>query len=257
MSKKVVSFHDDAPRQSAQTRYKQAIEQAKAAERQKPSNLENTPRFDQSTQWSSKDQQGNPTTDFLSPETKRGLEVMAKQAIAEASTASPESPQEHSSPTSTVEKAPEAQPLSKEEKLKIATEKRIKTPIDIGQYLMTGEVKQAVPIVPEKLIVTYRSVSDLEESYVDVLLSDDPDITNRQFMRKVNEYALASHIAEVNGKKWPPMTINGVIDDKAFKLRLKHVEKLSSPVFNLLSQNLGWFIARVNDALTAEAMGNG
>lgn len=250
MNKKTVSFHDDPPKQTQTDKYKEALAKAKQSQQDKPGDLSNTPKFDSASTWSEPAKQ--PGSGFLTEDTKRGLAQLAKSAKAEQ--VSMQQTQQET-PQDAVE---EEEVLTTTEKLQRAIEGRIDA-IDIGEYLMSGEVKQSVPIIPGKLEVVFRTVSDLEESHIDNLISKEPsDLTNRQFLRKMNEYALVIHIHSVNGNKWPTIQNgDGTVNDQSIEARLKHVRKLSSPVFNLLTQNLAWFTERVNEGLTASALGNG
>lgn len=255
MSKKTVSFHDDPPSSAETNKYKEALKRAKENQRDKPGDLKNTPRFDQTSSWESNDNQGSGN--FLSPSTKQGLETLARAAKAEQSSLQSSPQVSEKSETKETEKE-EEQELTKEEKLKLVIEGRLEE-LDIGEYLMSGEIRQKVPIIPEKLEVVFKTVTDLEESFVDNKISAEPStISNRQFLRKMNELALVIHIHSVNGTKWPSL-INGdgTINEESVAARLRHIQKLSSPVFSLLTQNLAWFTERVSDALTASALGNG
>ena len=227
------------------------LKRAKENQREKPANLQNTPRFDQTSSWSDSSEQSG--ANFLSPETKKGLEGLAKAAKMEER-AAPEpvvsAPEEDSEE--------ETEELSKEDKMRKVIESRL-DPIDIGEYLMSGEIRQEVPIIPDKLVIVFKTVSDQEEAFVDNTISVEPTtISNRQFLRKMNELALAIHIYSVNGNKWPTLlTASGDINKESVETRLKHIRKLPSLVFNMVSQNLAWFTDRVNDSLTASALGNG
>lgn len=259
-----VSFHDEPPSSSAKEKYKNIIARAKSRERQRPGDLENTPRFDEvNTSWEAPAQATQ-----LSDKTTAGLRAVAEatnaaaveRAEAEAAETMYDSdglsaPQ--NIPAAQVEEE-EEEALTENEKLRKAVEDRISTSIDIGHYLMNGEATQAVPIIPKKLIVKFRTVTDLEEGYVDNELAKEGDMTTRAFLRKSNEWALAFHIAEVNGVKWPPVRDgDGTVSDKSIGRRLSHVRKLSSPIFSLITQNLAWFLERVQDSLNQEALGNG
>jgi len=97
----------------------------------------------------------------------------------------------------------------------------------------------------------------MEEAYVDTQLSKNKEATARVFLRSSNELALSFHIFSVNGNRWPPTVVNGEIHEAAIEKRLGHVRKLSSPVFQLITQNLVWFLERVTKGLTMEVLGNG
>jgi hypothetical protein len=256
MANPPVSFHDD-PNPATTSRYKSVIEQAKAKQRQRPGDLENVPRFDQvSNSWEQapvggpaaqtpkKEQRG------LSKETEQQLSDFIAETSAQAAKAE-DTVAEAAAETET------AEPMSPEDKLRKVMESRL-TPIDIGEYLMRGEAHQKVVIIPNKLEVIFRTVSEFEEVYVDEQLSKEKDVSTRQFLRRSNEWALATHIFSVNGQKWPLVNeADGTINDASMQRRLAHVRKLSSPIFVLLVQNLGWFLERVQESLTLEALGNG
>lgn len=258
MTKKTVTFHDDPPSEAATNKYKEALKRAKDTQRERPGDLKNTPRFDQTDTWGNNQQES--TTNFLSPGTKQGLETLARAAKAETKQPMPTTSREeppNTAPTATASEE-ETEEVSEEDRLRNAIEGRLDG-IDIGEYLMSGEVRQEVPIIPNKLVVTFKTVSDQEESFVDNNISTEPKtISNRQFLRKMNELALVIHIHTVNGTKWPTL-INGdgTINEQSVDSRLKHIKKLSSPIFNLMTQNLAWFTDRVNKALTSSALGNG
>lgn len=255
--KPAVSFHDSPPDKSSKARYKDIIARAKAKDRERPGDLTGTPRFDEvNTSW---DQPARPTQ--ISDTTAAQLQAVAEATAAAREAEEPESDLEVGPANIAAANINETEPeeeLSQDEKLRKVVESRIRDDIDIGQYLMNGEVTQGVPIIPKKLVVTFRTVTDLEESFVDSEMAKEGDMTARAFLRKSNEWALAFHIADVNGVKWPPTQDgDGTISEKAINRRLSHVRKLSSPVFTLITKNLSWFLERVQDTLTAEALGNG
>lgn len=247
MSKKPVSFHDDPP---AETDYQKAIRRAKANQRAKPADMHNTPRFDQvNSSWQDIAQEEKRQKE-LSQSTQQNLKAVQEFNAVQ------DSPEPIPMEESKVVETPQEE-LSAEDKLKARVEKTLE-PLDIGQYIMGGELKQAVEIIPGKLVVVFKTVTDAEEAFVDDKIAQDRDITTRQLLRRLNEYALATHIYSVNNTKWPVLVDKmGRINEEAIESRVAHIKKLSSPIFNMLAQNLGWFLDRVQDALTVEALGNG
>lgn len=239
-----VSFHDAPP--GKESKYAEVIARAKASQvPDRPGDLTNTPSFeDTQRSWESK----KPQKTQLSSQTTAGL-----AAIAHA--APPPAEEEEDETVSAPEKEPDA--ADEGTKIRRAVEARIREPIDIGQYLVNGEVSQTVPIIPGKLEVTFRSVTDQEEAFVDAQLSKNKETTARVFLRTSNEWALAFHIVAVNGHRWPATIVNGDINEAALDKRLGHVRKLSSPIFQLVTQNLVWFLERVTKGLTMEVLGNG
>lgn len=254
MTRKSVSFHDSPPSSESSDRYKKAISDAKKVVAKSPATDTPIPRFDQvGTSWQQKPPQ--KASEFLSDTTKSQLKSLA-ELNASSKKDPTDDPTEDQQTYEGEAKAADTE-KSPEDKLKEAVESRV-SKLDIGQYIMSGVATQTVPVIPEKLVVVFRTITDAEEVYVDKVLSMEKDITNRQFIRRNNEYALATHIHSVNGNKWP-VHINGQeeVDLEVMEVRLRHVRKLSSPIFNLLTDNLNWFLQRVHKELTFEVLGNG
>lgn len=238
------------------SRYENAVARAKrrAAAQAPVPPLSNTPSFDSLERAAPAPTGAPPPPSRLSDDTAEGLQrLMAAQEQARTAAPAPaaEAPED---------KEPEDKELTEDEKLKVAIEKRLK-PIDVGQHLMgSGEVLQRVPIIPGKLEPVYRTVSEYEEGWVDAWIrkQGDGDLSGRQYNRLMTEISLAFAIHTLGGQTWPP-TIDkaGRVIDDAVEDRLIRVRKLSATVTNFLALNMGWFIERVNKALTAEALGNG
>lgn len=149
-------------------------------------------------------------------------------------------------------------------KMRKAVESRIED-IDIGSFIMSGEIQQDVIIIPASpgnkgLTVTYRSVTDEEESYADMEIAkkDLEKMISRQYNRTMNEMALSFHIVGINGTDWPKvLSPDGSVNEEAFKARLVKVRRLAPQLFNLISSNLVWFLERVEKGINFEVLGNG
>lgn len=253
MTQKPASSFHDAPPEGG--KYSKVIENAKRA-KERPGPLEGTPRFDQLPER----EKAHPVEpkEALSPKTAAGLEALAQ--VQETHKISDETllrEMGREEPEEEDEFAGMTPDEVREKKLRTAVEERL-SPIDISPYFVGGSVMQHVPIIPDKFEVKYRTVTDLEETYVDSELVEEGEISPRQFLRRTNEWALATHIEALNGTKWPPIFDgDGTVNEKAMKLRMGNVRKLHTPVFNLLVSNLQWFLDRVNNSLTVEVLGNG
>lgn len=160
-----------------------------------------------------------------------------------------------------------------------AVEKRIVNKLDIGEFLMNGTVTQRVPVIPVTettrtgLEVTYQTVHDVVESYVDRALADeaakirkvregetfvDSEMSQREYVRRQNEYALATHVKSYGSTSWPAVVKpDGNVDENAMQKRISLVKQIPSPLFTLLVNNLGWFLERVQEALDVAVLGNG
>jgi hypothetical protein len=254
MTRPPVSFHDSPP--AGGSKYSDVIARAKSGQvAERPKDLTNTPSFENTQRsWESR----TPPKTQLSPKTAAGLSALAESNPPPAPAPRAVDREEADEPQEAAEDSKiDTAPVDDTEKLRKAIESRISSEIDIGQYLINGEVTQVVPVIPNKLEITFRSVTDLEEAYVDTQLSKNKEASTRTFVRTSNEWALAFHIAAVNGTRWPATVVDGKINEAAMEKRLAHVRKLSSPVFQLLTQNLVWFLERVSKSLTMEVLGNG
>lgn len=240
--------------------YKKIIENAKArAGQDRPGPLQNTPRFDQMENRSLSTEM--PSTPAEKPAGLSDKSVEGLRALAAAQPSRPPAPPPEPEEVTEEKKEESVFPpveQTDDEKLRAKVESRLRD-IDIGQYLLGGgEVTQLVPIIPNKLEVKFRMITEYEEGWVDSYLGRNKELTNRQFLRAMNECSLAFYIESVNGVAWPPaIGRDGQVIPQNIDERLSRVRKMHSTIFSLLVQNLGWFVERVNKALTLEALGNG
>ena len=230
-------------------KYDDAIARAKArAAASAPTPpLRDTPSFDAAARMA-------PPTPTMAAPPKQVSEATAEglSRLAEAQAAfRPEPVRENPEAVEEVE-------LTEDQRLRASVEKRLK-PLDVGQHLMgVGEVLQRVPIIPDKLEPTFRTVTEYEEGWVDAWIRKQGEISGRQYNRLMAEVSLAFSVHSLNGQAWP-VTIDrsGKVIDDAVEDRLGRIRKLSATVINMMAMNMGWFIERVNKALTSEALGNG
>lgn len=258
MAKAPTQFSDTPAPQPA---YKAIVERAKArASQERPGPLQNTPRFDQlQDRGLEVHPVANPErASVISDKTVEGLKALAAASPRPKPPVDEDAEEKAETPTTGATLPAEEKEQTEEEKLRANIEARL-APIDIGQYLVSGgEVTQLVPIVPGKLEIRFRTVTEYEEGWVDTYLSKQGSLSNRQILRALNECSLACYIESVNGTKWPPAVgRDGQVIPQNIDDRLGRVRKMHSSVFALLVQNLGWFIDRVNKSLTVEALGNG
>ena len=277
MSDKSIPMRDTPVSKAEKAQLRASIEGAKAKQRARPGNMKNTPRFDETASWSNTPKV--PSSEILSDQTKESLNAAARAVKQQQKQVQPE--EETADVTEgdgvyiptlddnerflmMVGEFRELNPEEKTELADIKTRKAVESridDIDLGEYFMAGYVRQVIPIIPNKLEVTFQTISDLVEGYIDIELSAKP-LTNRVYIRKANEYGLAAHIKGVtlNGQyqEWMPLLDgDGTVNPKAMDWRIKQIKKLNSQMFQLLAKNLGWFLDRINDQLTIGVLGNG
>jgi len=257
-----VSFHDEPVESEKKEKYKKILERAKGKSKNKPGPLEGTPRFDQMPSTDTRPEfTPGQNPERISETTEAGLQAMQRATSAKAEKEAKESSSDADFKfvkNELTDGNKEEKKESEEDKMRRVIESRL-SDVDIGLYLMSGgELLQEVPIIPGKLVVEFRTATDYEEFYVDNQLSKERDMTNRQFFRRANEWALATHINSLNGTRWPKvLDPSGGINEEALEHRLGLVRQLPSQLFSMLMQNLAWFLDRVSTSLTMEALGNG
>ncbi len=161
-----------------------------------------------------------------------------------------------------------------------AVERRV-GPLDLGEFLMNGVASQAVQIIPASdthkgLQIVYSTVVDGVEAHVDALMGDeaarirhvrlheggdkviDANMTEREFVRRQNELAVAVHVRSYMGQAWPAITdAQGNVNADAVRTRVAKVRQIPSPLFVMVVNNLGWFLERVQETLDVAVLGNG
>lgn len=245
-------------------RNRDIITQAKARQTaDRPKDLQGVHRFDEHPQgWNPDDAQGSTGPRPPAPKTLSKDTVAALKGVAAAQP--PQKKESEAAPEDVVTAATEVKATKTDDQLmRDAVEARLGE-FDIGQYLISGgELTQRVPIIPGKLEVIFRLVSDAEEVYVDRKLREENDLVkgglaDREMFRRLSEWSLASHIVSVNDQTWgPTLKQNGDIDEEAMKIRFAKVRRLPSQVLMMISQNLAWFVERATKSLTFEALKNG
>jgi len=143
---------------------------------------------------------------------------------------------------------------------RIAIEKRLE-PLDIGQYIREGRVRQRIPIIPGKYELTLQSYDGQAELAIKRLAmaeSRSVDVTDRYILEKRSFMALAVGIYKINDKLYPDvLDTNGDWSDDLFLKKFNLVMKLPVHILASIGVNLMWFEVRVRKLCSATALGNG
>ena len=134
-------------------------------------------------------------------------------------------------------------------------EKRCKK-MALDEYILSGGVKQRVPIVPGKVEVTYRTAGvdeDLEvKRKMFGLEGTDIFVTNTFSLMQ-----LALSLYAFNGEPLPShLDANGKFNDDLFDKKVARIKKYPTQLAEDLVNNYMWFDERVKDLLN-EDLGNG
>jgi hypothetical protein len=119
------------------------------------------------------------------------------------------------------------------------------TPMDITDVIMHGEIRQMVPIVPDKLEVTYRSVSGDEDLAVKQMMFGESG-GDRYLMDKYSIMQLTLALVSVNGEELPSqLNDNKKFDETKFLAKLDKVVKFPIQLLADLGVQYLWFDERV------------
>lgn len=141
--------------------------------------------------------------------------------------------------------------------LRKAVEAKLK-PISIDDLFISGEVRQRVEIIPNKLSVVFRSLRTGEDLYVKKRLIEVKTESARYAEERYLLQNMCCFIHEINGETFPPiMDSNDKIDDKAFDERFNKISKLPQVLLDRLWIHWRWFEDRVRKALDYDFLGNG
>ena len=128
--------------------------------------------------------------------------------------------------------------------------------MELEDYIMNGGVKQRVPIVPGKIVPTFRSASVDEDLEVKRMMfgvqGTDVYIANRFSLMQVTLSLFA-----FNGEPLPDhLNAEGQFDEDLFNTKFAKVRKYPTQLAEDLVNNYMWFDDRVKD-LFNEDLGNG
>jgi hypothetical protein len=149
------------------------------------------------------------------------------------------------------------------EKEREAVEARLK-PIDISEGLMTGSFTQEVPIVPDRLVVSYRSMTTLDHYEINakvyLKLRERPEY-ERVSGLLVGLYQTVATVARLNGTSFPAhIKREGgktVFDEAVFDQKLQDFMMYPLPLIGSLGVHGQWFDNRVRKLFTTASIKNG
>ena len=133
-------------------------------------------------------------------------------------------------------------------------------PIDIDDLVMLGVIKQEVPIIPGKLVVTFSTISDADEVWCDAQAQSDAIAagipTKEATATRSLRYQLAISLLTVNNARYTPIARENrlpKLDGNASNIIGQRVLELTSSfettVMNLILLNFRWFRFRVNNTV--------
>jgi len=144
-----------------------------------------------------------------------------------------------------------------------AVRTRVK-PIDLIKGISTGEFTQEVPIIPNTLVVRYRTITPLENQSIRLVLFKMFDEDKRRENLGAELFGLMQTVCSV-------MMINGTsfgqhlkgegynleFDEAGFVAKFKRFLLMPMPMIHALGTHGFWFEQRVREAFTTDHLKNG
>ena len=143
--------------------------------------------------------------------------------------------------------------MSKERRAKI--ESRL-TPLDLADMIMKRELTQEVPVVPGKLVLTLRTLSQKESLWILQYLYDF--VGSAMFTRELlSTCQMVCSVMAINGAVLPDHRQNEEVDKKAFEKKKEALIRYPTQLIADISVQMMWFQDRVNQLFGLDEIKNG
>jgi len=135
-------------------------------------------------------------------------------------------------------------------------------PMDLAKVILSQDAVQEVPIVPDGLEPTFRTLNGHEDSWVKdfVWRETKGDSSDLYYQTRVGLVALALSLVAINGKEMiehRASSGSGEINKKEALEKLQFILKYPMSILLELSVNQQWFEERVGELTRGESVKNG
>lgn len=130
------------------------------------------------------------------------------------------------------------------DELRKAIEERCK-PMTIDQLIEEGELRQLVPIVRDKFLIEFRTISGEEDLALKRELYIERNAPDIYLFDKLNMMQLTAGVYSINGRPLPDhLNDKRRFDKELFLLKFRKVNAMPLPMLASLSINYTWFDRR-------------
>ena len=127
----------------------------------------------------------------------------------------------------------------------------------IDDLFTLGELRQHVPIRPNRLEVTFRTLKGAEDLYIKKRLNEVRNDVVRYAEDRFVYMLLCAHIHAYNGKEFTPIMKNGEVDPISFDKRFEDLCNIPNILIEEIWVHYRWFEDRVKSALTTDNLKGG
>lgn len=139
-------------------------------------------------------------------------------------------------------------------------ESRLK-PLDIGELITKGVIRQRIPIIPGKYEITLQSYDgqvDLALKRLVMMESKSVDVGEQYHLDKYSFMVLAVGLHKINDRPYADVVDpNGLFNDDLFLAKFNQIMRLPMHMLASIGVNQMWFEMRVRKLYSASAVGNG
>ena len=144
-----------------------------------------------------------------------------------------------------------------------AVKERVK-PLDIIAGISTGTFTQDVPIIPDTLVVKFRTITAMENQAIRLMLFRMIDEDKRKENISAELYGLMQTVcavANINNQALPPHIkgegYKSTFDEEGFLLKFNQFIRFPLVLLHAIGTHGYWFEQRVREAFTADHLKNG
>ena len=134
-------------------------------------------------------------------------------------------------------------------------------PLDITDIVVSGFVKQRVPIVPDKFEPTFQSMRGDEDLAIKRLIMIENrglEVTERYLLDKFSIMGVAIGLHSIGGNVLPThLDVHGNFNEELFWVKFAHVARYPFHMLASIGVNYYWFDIRVRKLFVADKLGNG
>ena len=118
--------------------------------------------------------------------------------------------------------------------------------LTIEDLLINNYVKQSIPLIPDKLVVEFRSLSGDDISFISSKIWEKQMSPMHRSVRQLL-YNLTAALERINNERLPDCRKNGELDEALFNEKYKRIKKISFELLSDYSVNYIWFTERVQE----------
>jgi hypothetical protein len=151
----------------------------------------------------------------------------------------------------------EAERILENKKRRKEIEDRLE-PMKLEDLIMRDEVRQKIPIIPDKYEILFRSVTPQESLFVKQYLYKEQMPNDSYALEKYSICMLVCALLSINGKSFPDhRKTDGAPDEKLFEIKMKDLMRKSAYIVADLGVQYRWFDMRVRRLMNPDSLGNG